>query len=82
MQAIPGGPGRSRHTLGLPDHSGEALAEPFPVQAASGTPCGRPGPPVAKAAQGLGPLVGGGKGGRGRGDQGFCRSRAVADFVS
>ena len=34
---------------GLPDHSGEALAEPFPVQTASGPRCGPPGPPVAKA---------------------------------
>ena len=49
MQAGPDHAGQSRHTLGLPDHSGEALAEPFPVQAASGTPYGRPGPPVAMA---------------------------------
>ena len=49
MQASPDHAGQSRHTLGLPDHSGEALAEPFPVQAASGTPYGRPGPPVAMA---------------------------------
>ena len=33
--------------LGLPDHSGGALAKPYPVQAASGPRGGRPCPPVA-----------------------------------
>ena len=50
MQAGPGESRPSRHTLGLPDYSGEleALAEPFPIQAASGPRCG---PPVAKAGR-------------------------------
>ena len=48
VQAGPGGPGESRPRLARPGYLGEALAEPYTVQAVSGRPCGRPSPPVEK----------------------------------
>jgi len=48
VQAGPDGPGRSRPRLARPGYLGEALAEPYTVQAVSGRPCGRPSPPVEK----------------------------------